>query len=321
MTREDHKLLRSKQSQYICPTCKLKHKNVKTDNTPIRSKQNTPGQDQTSHEFLVSAHQLANMEVPAQIMTAFSQAVADLQSVFMSMKTEMADFVKTLNCTTDEIDTFRHELGEIKHQLKELDRCKAEVVELRLEVTELRQELAAKEQIRFLKDVEITGITENNTENLPQLVTVIAATLGVELDPRDVDEVRRVGPRGKPGPLERPRPIVVSMTRRGPRDQLLRAARARRGLTTDKLQLPGNPRRVYLNEHLTKINRILFSKARKLGNELHFKYVWTSNGNIFMRRSDTSSVLHVTSEAVLEKLEAQNRTSTAPTISEPKTCS
>ncbi|KAG7307677.1 hypothetical protein JYU34_007898, partial [Plutella xylostella] len=146
-------------------------------------------------------------------------------------------------------------------------------------------------------------------ENLTQVVNVLSNKLGVQLDPRDVDDVRRVGARGGgggggsggsggagAGAMERPRPVVLTFTRRAPRDQLLRAAKVRRGLTTDMLELAGNSRRVYVNEHLTRENRVLFSKARALGAELKFKYVWTSNGNIFMRRSETSSVLRVTSE-------------------------
>ncbi|KAG7295766.1 hypothetical protein JYU34_020817 [Plutella xylostella] len=182
------------------------------------------------------------------------------------------------------------------------------------QVLELRQVLADKEQRHFLKDVEITGLTESNGENLTQVVNVLSNKLGVQLDPRDVDDVRRVGARGGggggsggsggagAGAMERPRPVVLTFTRRAPRDQLLRAAKVRRGLTTDMLELAGNSRRVYVNEHLTRENRVLFSKARALGAELKFKYVWTSNGNIFMRRSETSSVLRVTSEATLEKL-------------------
>jgi hypothetical protein len=127
--------------------------------------------------------------------------------------------------------------------------------------------------------------------------------LGVQLDPRDVDDVRRVGLRGGgAGGVERPRPIVLTLTRRAPRDQILRAAKVRRGLTTEMLEIAGNSRRVYINEHLTKANRILFSKARAAGAQLKFKFVWSSNGTIYMRRSETSSLVRVSSEAVLDKL-------------------
>ncbi|CAG9137783.1 unnamed protein product [Plutella xylostella] len=153
-------------------------------------------------------------------------------------------------------------------------------------------------------------ITEINGENLTQVVNVLSNKLGVQLDPRDVDDVRRVGARGGggggggagAGAMERPRPVMLTFTRRAPRDQLLRAAKARRGITTEMLEVPGNCRRVFVNEHLTKENRVLFSKARALGAELKFKFVWTSNCNIFMRRSETSSVLRITSESILDKL-------------------
>ena len=316
MKREDHKELRTKQTQFVCPSCKLKTKNVNTDNTPIRPKQSRPEDDLTGPDFMLSTQKLATMDVPGQILCSFTEAVGELKGIFMAMKNEMEDFTRSLNATTDDIAQFRQELCEVKTQMRELDKYKTEVISLRAEVAELRRGMALEEQRRFLRDVEITGVTENKSENLPQLVGVISASLGVELDPRDVDDVRRVGPRGNAGALEQPRPIVVTLTRRAPRDQLLRAARSRRGLTTEKLQVAGNPRRVFLNEHLTKDNRILFSKARRLGHDLRFKYVWSSNGNIFMRRSDTSSVLRVSSEAVLEKLTIQNGTP-----QEPQNCS
>lgn len=146
----------------------------------------------------------------------------------------------------------------------------------------------------------------------------------MDLDQRDVDDVRRVGMLGGGvGGVERPRPVVVTFTRRAPRDQMLRAARVRRGLTTDAIDIPGKSRKVFINEHLTKSNRILFSKARSIGHALHFKYIWTSNGVVLIRRSDTSSILRVTSESILEnlqrKLEEGQKPRSPPTG--PENCS
>ncbi|CAG9133312.1 unnamed protein product [Plutella xylostella] len=320
LSREDHKQIR--KNEYACPNCKLLTKTIRNDETPVATQieiesSEPAGCDQGTNSdavlgFLSAAQGLAASTVPADIMTAFTSALRQMQEVFNGMKREMTEFTASLNYTSEDIVQFRQELTEMKGQLKELDFYKSEVKTLRAEVLELRQVLADKEQRHFLKDVEITGLTESNGENLTQVVNVLSNKLGVQLDPRDVDDVRRVGARGGgggggsggagAGAMERPRPVVLTFTRRAPRDQLLRAAKVRRGLTTDMLELAGNSRRVYVNEHLTRENRVLFSKARALGAELKFKYVWTSNGNIFMRRSETSSVLRVTSEATLEKL-------------------
>ncbi|XP_063533680.1 uncharacterized protein LOC134743979 [Cydia strobilella] len=244
-------------------------------------------------------------------MTAFTAAIKELSDTFTSMKNQMSEFTKSVNHFSADLSNFREELSSLKEQQKETARIKTEVVNLRAEVAELRDIIAAKDQRQLLKDVEISGLPESKSEDLRQIVHVISNKLGMHLDPLEVDDVKRVGAR-RDGDQQRARPVVLTFIRRAPRDQLLKASRVRRGLTSAELEIPGPATRVYLNEHLSKPNRILFSKARKLGAELRFKYTWTSNGNIFMRRTDTSSVTHVTSEALLEKLSQQRRPAEDP---------
>ncbi|KAI5638642.1 hypothetical protein NE865_08698 [Phthorimaea operculella] len=178
-----------------------------------------------------------------------------------------------------------------------------DVPSLKTEIAALHLELENRDQQQFRKDVELTGLTEQTNENLPHIVATLATKLGVQMDSRDVDDIRRVGVKGgKDGKDERPRPVIITLTRRAIRDTLLSAARSRRGLTTDMIGVAGTSRKIFLNEHLTKNNRILFSKARTVGKDLKFKFVCTNNGNIFMRRSETSSILKVTSETALERL-------------------
>lgn len=282
-----------------------------TDSTPVRpGKRNetTPVEPhQIERDFVSCSHDSTLGPIPGEVLKSFTQSLLQLKDAFDSMKKEMSAFTTSLNSTSEDIETFRKEILDIKKELRDLDRYKVEVIELRAEVLQLRQEAESKQQRQFLKDVELSGVTEHHGENLSFIISNLTAKLGVELDPRDIEDVRRVGRRNGGGSgTERPRPIILTLTRRAPRDQLLRAARVRRGLTTEMLQVAGGQRRVYLNEHLTKSNRVLFSKARSVGSQLKFKYVWSSNGNIFMRRTETSSVLSVSTETILEKLLAQN---------------
>lgn len=84
MSRDEHKVLRNKQSQYICPSCKLKTKALNTDNTPIRSKQ-TKDSNLDGADFMLTAQQLAGIEVPALVMQSFTKAISDLQHIFTTM--------------------------------------------------------------------------------------------------------------------------------------------------------------------------------------------------------------------------------------------
>lgn len=301
--REDLRQIRTTGSIQSCPSCQTRKRNQNSDTTPVRVNPTGP----SDRDVKSGAHtgNASSSITPSTNPSSFERILKDMEGAFSKMKVKMEDFTASLNSTTDDIFEFRKELNDLKKQVRELDAYKKEVNSLRLEVTELRQELATHQQRQYLRDIEITGLTEHQQENLVHTVSVLSAKLGVDLDPRDIDDVRRVGSRDGPvahEALRRPRPVIVTLVRRSPRDQLLRAARVRRDITTDKIEVPGNPRKIFINEHLTKNNRVLFSKARSTGKELKFKYIWTSNGNVFMRRSDTSSVMRVTSEAMLDRL-------------------
>lgn len=71
----------------------------------------------------------------------------------------------------------------------------------------------------------------------------------------------------------RPRLIVTRFARRAVRDRLLREARLRRGATTEGICMPVPPRRFYINERLTRVNRQLFRQARQLGED-NWRFVW-----------------------------------------------
>ncbi|KAI5631534.1 PHD-finger domain-containing protein [Phthorimaea operculella] len=310
LPREEAKKLRTSDGSFCCPVCNTMSTNLSSIASPSVNLppglKSVLGVDlEKATKYISGAGSQPVSPSGTMSLSAFQQSLNKMQTVFDNMRKEMSAFTTSMISTTRDMEIFRKDLNDVKKQIKELDHFKTEVSNLRAEVDELRTELASRQQHQFLKDVEITGVTEHRGENIHQIVQNLSNTLGVQLDPRDVDDVRRVGKRtdDKPDSSERgPRPLVLTLTRRVPRDQILKAAKVRRNLTTEKIGVAGTPRKIYVNEHLTKENRILFSKARTSGKVLGFKYVWSSNGYIFMRRSDTSSVLRVTSESVLQRL-------------------
>lgn len=51
----------------------------------------------------------------------------------------------------------------------------------------------------------------------------------------------------------------------------------------------GNDKRiVYINEHLTMVNKYLYKLARDMRKENKIKYVWIRNGKLFVRTEDNS---------------------------------
>ncbi|KAI8429265.1 hypothetical protein MSG28_007771 [Choristoneura fumiferana] len=72
----------------------------------------------------------------------------------------------------------------------------------------------------------------------------------------------------------RPPAIVVRFTQRRRKNELLAAVRARRGLTTSDIGLPGPAAAVYVGDHLTPVNKLLLKQARQLKLEHNYSYLW-----------------------------------------------
>ncbi|KAL4717393.1 hypothetical protein ACJJTC_017280 [Scirpophaga incertulas] len=122
---------------------------------------------------------------------------------------------------------------------------------------------------------------------VPCVVTTLASKVGVNLLPEDVVCAARVGRppgSGASGSVAKPRPIVVRLVRRAVRNDLLRAVRVRRTVTTEGIDLPGKPGRFYVNERLTRANPALFWQAREVGRRLGWRFIWTRDGKIFARQ-------------------------------------
>ncbi|XP_061711369.1 uncharacterized protein LOC133520753 [Cydia pomonella] len=156
-------------------------------------------------------------------------------------------------------------------------------------IVQLRMDINNRDQDLLLNDLEISSVPEQNGENTVHIVTTLGQKLGVTLSEHDIVDATRVGRatqlnEGDQGPPSRPRPLVVRLARRALRDQLLHAARVRRGATTEGTGLPGHNCRFYVNERLTPFNRKLFQKARQLKEHYGWRYVWTRDGRIYVRQ-------------------------------------
>lgn len=212
-------------------------------------------------------------------------------------------------------------IGSVDERVSELERhhtgdggggggaVSGDVAALTRTVEQLRLELNDRDQGLLLNDVEITMLPEISGENPIHLVLLVAGKLGMPLEERDVVSAERVGaPRGA-GEQNRakagPRPLAVRLARRELRDGLLREARVRRTVDTGGFDLPEPPRRFYVNERLTRVNRQLFGKARQEGKSRGWRFVWTRGGHIFARRQSDTPAHRIRVEQDLTKVFGQ----------------
>ncbi|XP_063389371.1 uncharacterized protein LOC134675140 [Cydia fagiglandana] len=257
---------------------------------PCRQSDNNDSLSELVKEFKGFKVQMQNVQSG---LDQANQGIANLEGKFDLIENRLEDFDVRLTLTESKVDR----LPSIEANLKQLE---AEFVTLKANERD-------RDQFCRLNNVEISGVPQKDNENLMSILNNICLKVGFGLLETDVDSIHRVrrfplsvgsGNRADP----RPPAIIVRFCQRRRKDELVAAARARRGLTSADAGLPGPAVPVYVNEHLTAVNKILLRQARDRKAELNYSYLWVKQCKIHMRKSDSSKVYVVTSEADLKKL-------------------
>ncbi|CAG9790221.1 unnamed protein product [Diatraea saccharalis] len=229
----------------------------------------------------------------------FRQLFAECMSEMREFRKELMSLHSSFKAVTERQDLMDSRLDGMALKLEELEGrlaagAPSRVVELERVVSELRGELNMRDQDALLADLDVGSVPEEKGENVTHTVTALALRLGITLEERDVVFAERVG--APPAAGGRARRIVVRLSRRGLRDEVLRAARTRRNLEAS------NGTRIYINERLTRHNRQLFLRVREGCRQRNWRYCWTRHGCIFARQSDGQRVLRFRSDADLERI-------------------
>lgn len=225
----------------------------------------------------------------------------EVRSEFRDFKNAIIDLTASMNLCNQRID-------DLSNRVDSLERAQtaeksSDISSLIRNMEDIKIDINDREQESLANDIEISGIPEEGIEAVTHVVLTVANKVGITLEERDIVSAERVGPGRPTGEVSpRPRPIVVRFARRSCRDQLLKAVRVRRGLTTADMGLTTAPQSFYVNERLTRYNRQLFYHARKATEEAKWKYAWTRGGRIYVRRTHGETGYRLRTNADVEKL-------------------
>lgn len=147
-------------------------------------------------------------------------------------------------------------------------------------------------------NIELAGLEIPNHEDLRKTVENIADKL--ELDPRDIMEVKRVGREKKEA--TKPQPVVITLKSKGCRDLWLAAKKT--VITNKDIFNNGNTKRIFINEDLPRFKRQLFWSAK---NELkdNWRYIWIQRSNILVRKEHEPKIYRIRSYKDIDNLKQQ----------------
>jgi len=153
-------------------------------------------------------------------------------------------------------------------------------------------------QYSYRDDLEIKGVPVLSRENCSEIVKKIAIASDIQISPHDISTSHRAF-HPRPGQSRTPS-IIVRFVRRDKRDEILHACRAKR-LNTSCLGM-NNGAQIFVNEHLTPLTKRLFFLASERKRERNWKFIWTSQCKVLLRKQDGGPVSHIASEQDLCKI-------------------
>ncbi|KAJ8721116.1 hypothetical protein PYW08_006581 [Mythimna loreyi] len=291
----------SSSAKWMCPGCKAKVPRTDNSHTPVK------GIDELSSSSVQAA--VARSDNTSDKISdtegiSLAVEIRCLRSEVNALRDELRQFRDEFSGLDDKMNKCCNRMDTLEERVKEIEENmdssgSPRLVQLEETIGELQQQLNEREQESLMNDVQLSGVVESSGENSAQLIGTLALKLGIRLEEQDIVFAKRVGNVRRDhteGEKLRPRIIVVRLSRRAVRDDLLSAVRVRRNLTTADIGVPGTPRRIYLNERLTKTNRQLFYNTRQAAIRLEWKYTWTKDGRILARKEEGKPVVHVRTE-------------------------
>lgn len=193
-------------------------------------------------------------------------------------------------------------------QVNELKNC-VDVIEKKVsdaclvtdKVTALQTKLDMMEQQARECNIEISNLPERRNESLLSLVEQLGTVIKVPIPMAQVTSVHRV-PHATSN-NNRPKNVIVKLASRILRDNVVAASRLMKGrLTSNQLSIQGTVHNIYVNEHLTLRNKLLFRSVREEAKKNSYKYVWVKHGVILVRKSDTSPIQAIRNEQEISKI-------------------
>lgn len=236
-------------------------------------------------------------ELPNIIKTAITE---EFRSIHNRL-TVMEQSVKLISDQYDDTqEKFFEQIEQCNKLKKQNDVLSEKNKELELRMTHLEEEHHKSEQWDRIQNVEILGIPERKSESLTDVVLRLANHVGIKLEPKNIEFAHRV--QAKRPVAGRSRAIVVRLRDRAHKDALLVAVRRCRGVTTKDVGMDGEPRKIFVNEHLTRKYKHLFNCTKTKAKEANYKFIWTKNCRIYVRKREDAPFICISKDSDLNTI-------------------
>ncbi|XP_059062313.1 uncharacterized protein LOC131855104 [Achroia grisella] len=280
-------------------------------NKKMNAKRNQPEFNSTIAllQHKIDQHVSWNEQMNAAYNGQLSKLQGDISTINSTIENIVADIdrnKKSLirnNLHKAELEKYREYMDTshewqftISNRVDNIERKALQVTELLNEIKVLENKIADIEQRGREKNIEISNLPENNDEDLYKVLEELCGLMEISVNLSDIESINRVPHMDKND--QRPRNIIVKFFTKRQRDKVLQNCKPTKGF-----MVMGKPHMVFINEHLTIRNKLLYKQCREAAKRNDFKYTWIKHGVILIRKSDISPVFAVRTHDEIAKIQ------------------
>ena len=238
----------------------------------------------------------SQFELEEMIKRMIAKEVAPLKSKIESLKAEVTELCESQGYISARYDISR----EYTRLQTDSNKQKVDIMELTTSTKNLEKKscddedkINQLEQYDRRQNLEFKGLAYQKNEDVSQLVINVAEKIGVKLQKADTSVAHRLPTkpgRGKNGPNT----VIARFVKRKVRNKIYYKRYLLKDLHDDKHD--DSQKRVYINENLTQKRKRLFWLAKQKIKALQYKFIWTNNGYIFVRKDIRSEKISIKNE-------------------------
>lgn len=238
-------------------------------------------------------------------------SLADMKQELGSVCAAQTDLKKDVKEMNDDISSLKHSLQFYASEQIDLRGRVEDIARLQVEqsatsTSYLESKIEALEQQARQCNLEICNVPDKRGENLLQVLGAIGDAIGFPIPQKDIIAIHRVPHAHQQ--TNRPKNIIVKFSTRILRDNVHSAFRQARSLKTDQIGITGSSTNIYINDHLTLKNKMLFRKCKEAAKLHQYNYVWIKNCTILVRKKDGEAAFAIRSESDIAKINSDCNT-------------
>ncbi|XP_077989956.1 uncharacterized protein LOC144444419 [Glandiceps talaboti] len=267
---------------FLCKKCKVKR-------FPTDSEQTTS--EDPAILMVMIVDQLAEIKAKLACLPSVISSIEEIKATQTTMSTSL-DFFNTL------VEEMHRSITTLQEENKQLRHSNESLLH---SIAEVERGLEEQNQYSRRENLEIQGIPETTEENTDDIIVAVLQRVADDITPEDIEVTHRIGRKDNRERNPRPRPIIVKFSSRRKRDKVYKQRKNIRNTTTDMIGYRSK-NNIYINENLTPLKRNLLKEVNDKRKKSGYKFLWTHNGNIYVKKEQGTASVFIRNEDDLLKI-------------------